>query len=89
MTAPAVTLGPVSGAALKVIAAAEDGITVTALARAAGMTRGSADAAIRVLDRHGCVRVLRHEKRTGKRAAVYGASTTGLAALEAAKETAQ
>lgn len=84
-TAP---LGPVQRPVLEALAAAEDGLTVTDLAAAAGIDRGAADQSVRVLRDRGMVRAAGEQRRRGKSATVYVISTAGLAALEAAKEAA-
>lgn len=82
----AVSLGAVQLAALAAIAASADGLTVAALTTAMGRgetARKSVNQAVRGLAGKGCVHVVRYERRMGNAAAVWGASTTGLAALEA------
>ena len=81
-------LGPVQRPALEALAEAPDGLTVTVLAEATGCGRSTLDKTMRSLKDRGLIRVAGHQKRVGKAAAVYVITTTGLAALEAAKETA-
>ena len=80
-------LGPVQRPVLEALAGAPDGLTVTDLAAAAGIDRGAADQSVRILRDRGMVRVAAYERRKGKTASVYVATTAGRAALEAARET--
>lgn len=81
-------LGPAQRQALEVLAAAPGGLTIAGVAARLDVPRKSVDTAVRHLERHGRARIAGHEKRAGRAAAVYVASTTGLAALEVARRAA-
>ena len=81
-------LGPMQLLVLDAVAAHEEGCAVTVLADVLGRDRTAVDSAVRVLRDRGLVRVLTYERRAGKSAAVSVITTAGLAAREAAKETA-
>lgn len=88
--APAATaripvLGPVQIPALEALADAWSGLTIADVAALLEIPRASADSAVRLLERSGCARIAGHQKRAGRAAAVYVASTAGLAALKAAR----
>lgn len=75
--------GPVGTGILAALAAAGDGLTVSALTAATGRPpeqRTTIDQAIRVLGRQGCVRVLTRRRHVGKPAAVWVITTAGRAA---------
>lgn len=82
--------GPVGAAVLAVLAEA-DGLTVNALTAALGRPpeqRTAVDQAIRVLDRHGYVRVLTRIRGAGVPAAVWVVTTTGRTVLDQPREAA-
>ena len=86
---PRPLLGPVAGPVLSALAAADDGLTVAAIADATGRLieqRTAIDQAIRGLKDRGLVRVLRHVPRTGKPSAVWGITTAGREALAQSQE---
>ena len=80
--------GPVGAGVLAALAEADDGLTAAALTTTLGRSpeqRTMIDHAIRMLDRHGCVRVLTRIRAAGPAVAVWGLTTTGRTVLAQAE----
>ena len=88
MTAPAVTLGPVQQAILTVLEDTPDGLTAAQMDEQLQASRPVIDKSVRLLRDRLLIRELRRQPGIGKAAAVWGISTAGQAALDAAKEAA-
>lgn len=81
-----VMLGPLQRPVLTALAAAPDGLTVAALADILKVERTKIDQSMGTLSDRCLVRVAGYQKRPGKAAKVWAASTAGLTALAAAGE---
>ena len=88
MSAPVVILGSVQRAILTVLEDTPDGLTAAQMDEQLQASRPVIDKSVRLLRDRLLIRVLRRQPGLGKAAAVWGISTAGQAALDAAKETA-